>query len=114
MDTLLVRPYTITAGRTHGHRDLTPTASVRTDKASVGHLKLRPELLKIIEFCRTTRRLSEIAARLDVPIGVAAVLLDDLVTLGLVTVTDRVMARDQGGRHRAAGTPPFTRANARR
>jgi hypothetical protein len=40
----------------------------------------------VVQLCRLPQSLAEIAARLSVPIGVARVLVSDLVDAGLVTV----------------------------
>lgn len=86
----LVRDYMITAGRTRG-TPITPTAmvaAVPTDPAgpplAVG---LNPEHLAVLSLCRRPVALAEIAARLGLPLSMVRVLLDDLSTRRLVTIT---------------------------
>jgi hypothetical protein len=85
----LVRPYTRTGGRTKPVRDLDLEALVHTTvsgkEASTGPW-LNPEHTTIIEMCSGTVSVAEIAARLKVPIGVARVIIADMVDLGLVEV----------------------------
>ena len=85
----LVRPYTRTGGRTKPVRDLDLEALVRTTvsgkEASTGPW-LNPEHTTIIEMCTGTVSVAEVAVRLKVPIGVARVIIADMVDLGLVEV----------------------------
>jgi hypothetical protein len=85
----LVRPYTRTGGRTKPVRDLDLEALVHTTlsgkEASTGPW-LNPEHTTIIEMCSGTVSVAEIAVRLAVPIGVARVIIADMVALGLVEV----------------------------
>lgn len=85
----LVRPYARTGGRTKPVRDLDLEALVHTTvsgkEASTGPW-LTPEHTTIIEMCTGTVSVAEIAARLAVPIGVARVIIADMVDLGLVEV----------------------------
>lgn len=85
----LVRPYARTGGRTKPGRDLDLEALVHTTvggkEASTGPW-LNPEHMTIIEMCTGTVSVAEIAARLPAPIGVARVIIADMVDLGLVEV----------------------------
>lgn len=79
-----VRPYTLTAGRTRSKVDLPMEATLRRQPTSVTTL---PGGLigRILEIC-DTRSVAEVSAEVHVPIGVARVLLGDLVELGYVRV----------------------------
>jgi hypothetical protein len=85
----LVRPYSRTGGRTKPKRDLDLEALVASTvngrEASASPL-LSPEHASVIQLCRDTVSVAEIAARLAVPIGVARVIIADMADLGLVEV----------------------------
>jgi Protein of unknown function (DUF742) len=85
----LVRPYTRTGGRTKPGRDLDlealvlPTANGREAWESP---LLSPEHNAVLEICQRSVSVAEIAALIKVPIGVARVIIADMVDLGLVEV----------------------------
>ncbi|MFN8078914.1 MAG: DUF742 domain-containing protein [Kineosporiaceae bacterium] len=85
----LVRPYARTGGRTRPVRDLDMEALVRTTlagKEASTSPWLNPEHTSIIEMSSGTVSVAEIAARLSVPLGVARVIIADMMDLGLVEV----------------------------
>lgn len=89
----VVRPYAMTRGRTsHAvqHRlDLIAVvvAGTRADDQEADH-SLSPEHVNIVELCRDTpQSVAELAAELDLPVGVVRVLVGDLVDEELVHVT---------------------------
>ena len=79
----IVRPYALTAGRTRPAVDLPIEAtfevlpSGRSTTWPEGDLSGR-----IIELCAATESVAEVSAKLHIPLGVARVLLGDLVTAG--------------------------------
>lgn len=81
----LVRPYTITRGRTPGDAERldlsTQVRALRPDQEPVG---LGPEHLAIVQLCRQPVSIAEIAAYVKVPLGVVRVLCGDLIQRGLV------------------------------
>jgi hypothetical protein len=83
----LVRPYTLTAGRTDTSVDLPLEAPVQTLRAGLAH-KWPPNDVKdkIIQLCTKSPSVAEISARLDLPLGVARVLVGDLVMSGYLRV----------------------------
>ncbi|MBI3214107.1 MAG: DUF742 domain-containing protein [Mycobacterium sp.] len=90
----LVRPYRLTAGRTDTEVHLPLAAPVQTLAAA--HARRWPpgDLHgRIVALCTASPSVAEISARLDVPLGVARVLVGDLVTSGYLrvqtTLTDR-------------------------
>ena len=87
----LVRPYARTGGRTRPIHDLALEAlvvtTVSTLDPSVADL-LSPEHARVIEVCEGTVSVAEIAVKLESPLGVARVILADMVELGLVEVLD--------------------------
>jgi hypothetical protein len=85
----MVRPYARTGGRTRPVHDFDLEALVVTTVSgldpSVDDL-LSPEHTTVIELCEETISVAEIAARLHTPLGVARVIIADMVELGLVEV----------------------------
>lgn len=91
----MVRPYARTGGRTRPVHDLDLEALVVTTvnglDPGVDDL-LSPEHNTVIELCEETISVAEIAARLHTPLGVARVIIADMVELGLVEVLDTANA----------------------
>lgn len=83
----LVRPYTLTAGRTDTNVDLPVEAPIQTLQAGLVH-RWPPDDVrgKIIRLCVSSPSVAEISARLDLPLGVARVLVGDLVLSGYLRV----------------------------
>lgn len=81
----LVRPYTLTAGRTSTTVALPVEASIEAVDSGDDWPPndVRGDIVKL---CATHPSVAEIAARLDVPLGVARVLVGDLVETGHVRV----------------------------
>ena len=79
-----VRPYTITAGRTHATVDLPMEATLRVDPADDGST-VSAAALQVLEVC-DRRSVAECAALVKMPIGVVRVLLSDLVEHGYIRV----------------------------
>lgn len=86
----LIRPYAITGGRTG--KDLPPIALeamvAATPKGQELKGQLRWEASRVIDLARGGLAVVELAARVDVPIGVIRVVVADLDKLGAVEVTD--------------------------
>lgn len=82
-----VRPYVLTTGRTRSAVGLSMETLVSAVPTAAG-VQLAPssQHRAAMAVCRAPRSVAEVAARLGVPIGVAAVLLGDLATAGLVVV----------------------------
>ncbi|MFE7972289.1 DUF742 domain-containing protein [Streptomyces shenzhenensis] len=103
-----VRPYSLTGGRTRfGHVLLVETFVASTEALESpqerkeltggtshvlsyggGNLSTRvmPEMRAIVELCRRMRTVAEIAALLQMPLGVVRVLLSDLADQGKIRV----------------------------
>ncbi len=80
----LVRPYTVSGGRTH------PTAaldllSLVLATGSPPRPTLGPEHSQALGLCAAPTSVAEIAAHLRLPVAVAKVLISDLVDCGAVT-----------------------------
>ncbi|MEU0937047.1 MULTISPECIES: DUF742 domain-containing protein [unclassified Embleya] len=104
----LVRPYTLTRGRTKAIRDADLTlitlvttvapdepggrAPAADDPSAAARRKARdgrgrqPEHQQILELCREPQAVAEVAALIDLPVSITKVLVDDLLRDGLVTV----------------------------
>ncbi|KAA0098544.1 DUF742 domain-containing protein [Mycolicibacterium sp. P1-18] len=77
----LVRPYTLTAGRTASPVDLPLEAPIRTLHPATAPRWPRSDVrAKILELGVDGPSVAEVAARLGLPLGVARVLIGDLVT----------------------------------
>jgi hypothetical protein len=94
----LVRPYSRTGGRTRPVHEFELEALVAiaggTIDSAVAEL-LSPEHSSIIHLCRATTSVAEIAVGMDVPLGVARVIIADMVELGLVEVLRTSAAGDE-------------------
>jgi Protein of unknown function (DUF742) len=82
-----VRPYTLTAGRTRASVVL-PLEAVIEALESAHHHRFLPNDVRgdIVKLCATRPSVAEIAARLDLPLGVTKVLVSDLVESGYLRV----------------------------
>lgn len=86
----LVRPYAMTGGRTGAAADLQVETLVQaTPKADLLLAGYRWEAVDLINLVRSPMALMEIAARLGVPLGVAKVLVTDLVADGALQLQVR-------------------------
>ncbi|GHF50539.1 hypothetical protein GCM10010359_61130 [Streptomyces morookaense] len=95
----VVRPYAMTRGRTRSAAEdrLDLIALVIAEESLAGHpggahaladQSLSPEHLDIAELARSTpQSVAELAAELDLPVGVVRVLVGDLIDAGHVRVT---------------------------
>jgi hypothetical protein len=93
----LVRPYYMTGGRTRPAHDdlewetLVSTTALGETSPKVGGVERRA----IVSLCRDLLSIAEVSAHLDLPLGVARVLIGDMAEQGLVilhrptTVGDR-------------------------
>jgi hypothetical protein len=79
----VVRPYTLTGGRTTPKVELPVEATLRREVG--GHEPTDPNLLRILELC-DKRSVAEVSAHVHMPIGVVRVLLGDLIEQGHVRV----------------------------
>jgi Protein of unknown function (DUF742) len=83
----VVRPYAITGGRTRPEHSYPLEALVRTRPGGERSDSTRtPEVAAICALCRSSRSVAEVAANLGVPLGVARVLIGDMVGEGLIVV----------------------------
>ncbi|MEV8229827.1 DUF742 domain-containing protein [Streptomyces sp. NPDC079167] len=102
----MVRPYTITRGRTAPERDdfslitVLTTAGEALDEhgAPLRAGRLQPEHRMILDRCRRPAAVAEVSAGLDLPVSVTKILLADLVAQGLLLARAPLsVARASGG-----------------
>ena len=89
----LVRPYTLTAGRTDSRVSLpleAPIEAVVSDQPA--RWPGNDVRAQICAMCGSSPSVAEIAARLSLPVGVARVLIGDLVTAGHLRVRTTLSA----------------------
>lgn len=86
----IVRPYTLTGGRTGAERPIIALeALVGTTPAGLRmRRQVKWEMAEILAISREETAIIELAALLEVPIGVVRVLAADLRDKGAVTITD--------------------------
>ena len=83
----LARPYSWTEGRTEPVVELAIEAQVRvTPEGLVAHLPSTSPLWTVVRLCAEPCSVAELAVHLSVPLGVAKVLVADLVAEGLAEV----------------------------
>jgi hypothetical protein len=83
----IVRPYSWTRGRTRSTVDFRIEALVTTsERGDDIEAMTQVEHRSVAELCREPRSVAELATLLDVPLGVAKVLVGDMAGLGLVIV----------------------------
>jgi len=87
-DGALVRPYLVTGGRTRPLKDGLRVETVVLAAPAALHAPLKFERRRIVELCQTPRSVAEIAVALAIPLGVARVLIADLVTGDFVAIQE--------------------------
>ncbi len=96
----LVRPYTVTGGRTQPRCQLQVEALVTATVYEPRDLSvLAPECQAILQFCRDWRSVAEISAVLRLPLGVARILIADMGADGLVRIHQREDAEGRPDRN---------------
>jgi hypothetical protein len=97
-DLPLVRPYSRTGGRTRSNLELAIETLVSTSdlgRARAHHLDGTHQ--PIAEMCAQSRSVAEVAALMRIPLGVARVLVSDMVGMGLVVVHQPAVEAEVGG-----------------
>ena len=87
-DLRLVRPYALTRGRTRPIGEVLDLIALVTAVrgAEIDAVNLDPEHLALLELCRLPASVADLAADLDLPLGVVQVLLADLRARSLISV----------------------------
>jgi predicted Rossmann fold nucleotide-binding protein DprA/Smf involved in DNA uptake len=83
----LVRPFTLTGGRTRPSRaDFTLITTVTAvDPPPEPAARPQPEHTRILRLCARPVAVAELAAHLDLPVSVVVIMLCDLLEAGLIT-----------------------------
>ena len=82
----LVRPYIMTGGRTRAQRrDLRVETLLQTKNEQIPPY-LPEEQQLLLNLCLRAQSVAEVAAHLNLVVGVVMILADDLITAGLVDV----------------------------
>jgi len=90
----LVRPYTITRGRTRAANDQFDllTTVMATDPSGGSASGLTPEHTRILAACRRPASVADVASEVDLPLTVVRILLADLRDQGLIRVRQQTHA----------------------
>jgi hypothetical protein len=102
-DETLVRPYTITSGRTTAERDdltlITLVTTIPEVSPETGHglRRMQPEHRTILDLCIRPLAVVEIASALDLPVSVTKILIGDLVDSGQVRARPPLAFAQAGG-----------------
>jgi len=88
-DELVIRPFMVTGGRTRPLQDGLRIESMVSALPAALSAPLRFELRRIVELCQQPRSVAELAVALGVPLGVARVLIADLLASNLVRAEDQ-------------------------
>jgi hypothetical protein len=86
---LVIRPFLLTGGRTRPAQEGLRVETLVQARTDALHANLRFEARQIVELCQQPISVAELAAALHVPLGVARVLVSDLVADGTVTLVQR-------------------------
>jgi hypothetical protein len=84
-DQMVVRPFLLTGGRTRPAQDDLRVESLIRSNPGVRADQLRFEARLIYDLCRRSNSVAEVAAALRMPLGVAKVLVSDLIADEYVT-----------------------------
>lgn len=79
------RLYTLTGGRTLPASDVFDLVTLVVSECDPSH-GMQSEHVTILEMCRAPTAVVEIAAELRLPVGIATILLSDLLHAGKITV----------------------------
>lgn len=81
-DDLVVRPFLLTGGRTRPVQDGLRVETMLSAQPAALSAPLRFEARRIVELCQRPMSIADVAVALHVPLGVARVLVADLVVDG--------------------------------
>jgi hypothetical protein len=102
-DEPLVRPYTITSGRTTPERDdltlITLVTAIPEVSSDAGHglRRMQPEHRTILALCKGPMAVAEVASALDLPVSVTKILIGDLIEAGQVRARPPLAFAQAGG-----------------
>ncbi|WP_188192089.1 DUF742 domain-containing protein [Nonomuraea sp. SYSU D8015] len=102
-DEPLVRPYTITGGRTAPERDdltlitLVTAASEVSSEAGRALRRMQPEHRTIFALCKRPLAVAEVASALNLPVSVTKILIGDLIEAGQMRARPPLAFAQAGG-----------------
>ncbi|SEG77764.1 Protein of unknown function [Nonomuraea solani] len=100
-DESLVRPYTITGGRTTSERDdltlITLVTALSDVSPESARRKLQPEHRSILALCKRPLAVAEVASGLKLPVSVTKILIGDLIDAGQVRARPPLAFAQAGG-----------------
>ncbi|MEU6788543.1 DUF742 domain-containing protein [Nonomuraea angiospora] len=102
-DEPLVRPYTITGGRTAPERDdltlitLVTSLSGVSSQTGRGLRRMQPEHRTIFALCERPLAVAEVASALDLPVSVTKILIGDLIENGQMRARPPLAFAQAGG-----------------
>ncbi|MEV0194905.1 DUF742 domain-containing protein [Nonomuraea sp. NPDC050691] len=102
-DEPLVRPYTITGGRTTPERDdltlitLVTAISEESSDNGAGLRRMQPEHRTILALCKRPLAVAEVASALHLPVSVTKILIGDLIESGQVRSRPPLAFAQAGG-----------------
>lgn len=88
-DHTVVRPFLVTGGRTQPLHDGLRLHTMLSAPPAALHAPLRFELREIVELCQRPSSVADVATGLRIPLGVARVLIADLVNGHYVSCHDQ-------------------------
>jgi uncharacterized protein DUF742 len=96
---LRVRPYALTGGRVRSSTELALETIVRvTSRGEKDAAGLPTERREILELCAAPTSIAEVSAHLSLPLGVARVLVGDMVTDGFLDSHSTPVSDEAGSR----------------
>lgn len=95
----IVRPFTITAGRTRPKVDLPVEATLRLEEHAKNRGWPNAAVAHVVDVCHL-RSVAEVSALVSMPIGVVRVLLADLVEAGHVAVQNTLTDKSSSDERR--------------
>ncbi|MGW0810445.1 DUF742 domain-containing protein [Nonomuraea sp. NPDC002799] len=99
-DESLVRPYTITGGRTTSERDdlsLITLVTAISQETGRGLRRMQPEHRTIIALCERPMAVAEVAAAVNLPVSVTKILIGDLIEAGQMRARPPLAFAPAGG-----------------
>jgi hypothetical protein len=102
-DEPLVRPYTITSGRTTPERDdltlITLVTAIPEVSSEAGHglRRMQPEHRTILALCKGPMAVAEVASALDLPVSVTKILIGDLIEAARIRARPPLAFTHAGG-----------------
>ncbi|AUG79808.1 hypothetical protein CFP65_5097 [Kitasatospora sp. MMS16-BH015] len=92
----LIRPFAMTGGRTRPRYELALEALVSASVDADRLATLLPEHQRICTLCTEVKSVAEVSALLNIPLGVARILVADLAEAGLVAIHQPAAGGESG------------------